>query len=171
MSNTQFRPFFSQQPICLGLHQDYLVESSLSNLLSGTRCFTCFPSLPANHSSSQSSNYHQPPVRIGPPMGPFEGCVPGWRAATGLALVITGVGLAIYSIRRSKGWLLVCGWLLIWAGILIALTSHYPCTNQPASYYRPVFPHDELHRTTSHCDVSRGTTRGYLAVVVRNTIL
>jgi hypothetical protein len=34
-----------------------------------------------------------------------------------------------------KGWLLLFSWLLAWSGILIALTGHYPCTNNPASYH------------------------------------
>jgi len=40
--------------------------------------------------------------------------------------------------------------LLTWAGILIALTGHYPCTNQPASYYCSAFQHDGPQRITGH---------------------
>jgi hypothetical protein len=121
------------------LHYRFLQPDRVAHGLSR---FTRFPRLPADYATSTSRNDNQPPIRVSPPyLGPFDGCVPGWRAATGLFLVIAGGGLAIFAIRRMKGWLLLGSWLLAWVGIFIALTHHYPCTEHPNSKYHPSFQH------------------------------
>jgi hypothetical protein len=56
-------------------------------------------------------------------------------------MLISGLGLGLLSIRRSKGWLLLFSWVWIWTGILIAPTGHYPCTAQPQTEYRQSFTH------------------------------
>ena len=110
------------------------VNKRFSALLCAFSSLSGLPRLPAYKSASQTSDDNQPPVRVSPPyLGPFEGCVPGRRVAFGFSAVISGLGLALFSIRRMKGWLLLLSWLWIWIGILIALTGHYPCPNEPGS--------------------------------------
>jgi len=134
-------------PSPLGVYDSLSVqESSLGSVLGLKR-------LPADYQSGKSSNDDEPPVRISPPyLGPFEGCVPGWRVIAALSFVATGLGLGLFSIRYMKGWLLLFSWLLVWVGILIGLTGHYPCAYQTNGEDRQYFQHNAGNCTTKTLD-------------------
>jgi hypothetical protein len=115
--------------------------------LSGQECSlgssARFQGLPTNYAAGTGRNDDQPPVRVSPPyLGPFEGCVPGWRSAIGLGFVISGLAVAVFSIRRMKGWWLLFSWLWIWAGFIFALTGHYRCEDEQHSEYCQPLQHN-----------------------------
>ena len=133
---------FYQDPRPFSVDKSLSIQPrSIGGNLSPLRRPPCLPRLPANYAPRQASYDDQPPIGVSHPLGPFEGCVRLWRNVVGLTFVLSGVGLALFSIRRMKGWLLLFSWLLIWTGIIIALTGHYPCPNQPSSEYRQMFQH------------------------------
>ena len=75
-------------------------------------------------------------------MRPFDGCVPGWRVATGLGLICLAAALFVLAVRRENGWLtLFCGFLFL-VGSFIWLTGHYCCDCQQQTEYRQAFQHD-----------------------------
>jgi hypothetical protein len=124
------------------LHQRDLGQCRVGADLSSLCSFTGLPSLPADYTPSDRSDNDQPPVGVSRTLGPFEGCVPPLRNVVGLSLVVSGLGLALFSIRRGKGWLLLFSWLWIWTGIFIGLTGHHPCVESPDRYHSESFEHD-----------------------------
>jgi hypothetical protein len=102
-------------------------HQSLNIKQCGSRRLSSLPGLPANYRSRYDSNDENPPVRFRPPLGPFDGCVPGWRVATGLGLILSAGGLFVWAVRRNHGWLaLGCG-AIFFAGSFIWLTGHTDC--------------------------------------------
>jgi hypothetical protein len=152
-----FGPFnlYKEMRPLLVLHQIDLGQRRFGTDLSGLCSSAGFLSLQADYTPSERSDDDNPPVGVSHPLGPFEGCVPPLRNAIGLGFVVTGLGLALFSIRRMKGWLLLFSWLWIWTGILIALTGHHPC-RQEHSKHHPMFSHDEPQPITNY-----GVSRDY----------
>lgn len=101
--------------------------------------------LPADYQASTPGDNDQPPIGNGPPIGPFDGCVPPWRVATGFGLICLAVGLFVYLVRADRLtfrlYLICC--LLFAAGSVIWLTGHYwgNCQQHP-EYHQP-FTHGE----------------------------
>jgi hypothetical protein len=110
-----------KEPGALCTHQSLNIKQG------GSRCLSGLPGLPANHSSRHGSNGENPPVRLRPPLGPFEGCVPGWRVATGLGLILSAGGLFVWAVRSNSSRMAQgCGVIFL-VGSLIWLTGHTDC--------------------------------------------
>jgi hypothetical protein len=109
---------------------------SLRGLLSAPRRFPCFPSLPSYYQAGDPGDDDQPPIRLRPPVGPFEGGVFGWRVFAGLTLVVGGLGLGLPSSRRMNDRLFLPSWLLICPDIPVGLSGHTNCKDRGACEYR-----------------------------------
>ena len=127
------------------------------------RSASSFHRLPAYKRASYAGDNDQPPIGDSPPMGPLDGCVPGWRVATGFGLICLALGLFVFAVQRDNGWLALFCIVPFVIGSLIWLTGHYPCTAQKQSDYHQVFPHDGAN--VSHGSVQIGlrlaTVLGY----------
>jgi IS1 family transposase len=63
-----------------------------------------------------------------PPFGPFEGCVPLWRAITGICGIAAGLAVLIVCLRRGYTVVGLClGIALGETGTVVWLTGHYDC--------------------------------------------
>lgn len=134
---------------------DWIQSLGTQEQLGSFLCFNClhpsigsfsslagFPRLPRHYPAGQASYYQQPPIRLSPPMGPFDGCVPGWRVAIGFGLICLAGALFILAVRRMNGWLaLFCGFLLV-VGSLVWLTGHTACKDYSNNNYRQSFQHN-----------------------------
>jgi len=99
-----------------------------------------FYRLPANHYTRQASYHDQPPIRVGPPTGPLDGCVPGWRVAIGFGLICVAVLIFICGVRTNRYWLCACAYGLFVIGSFVWLTGHTDCRDQQTEY-RQTFQH------------------------------
>jgi hypothetical protein len=133
-----FRPTFgsdSQSGTLLAFYHPSLFEGRL-------RRFSGFPRLPRNYATRKSCDNDQPPVGVSPPIGPLEGCVPGWRVATGFGLICFAFILFIVAVRKDNGWMALFCVVPFIIGSFIWLTGHYWCEEGQRSEYRQVFPHN-----------------------------
>jgi hypothetical protein len=88
---------------------------ALAHLCGGKRHFT---SLIRNSQASEGSYYYQPPI------GPFEGCVPMWRAVVGCLCLCCG----FLAVVKGNGGLSVIGGVgLVLGGTFVWLTGNSNC--------------------------------------------
>jgi IS1 family transposase len=91
--------------------------------------------LPDQDSKCREAKNHQPPF------GPFEGCVPLWRAIVGFCGIVTGLAVLIGCLRRDHVVLGLClGIGLGEAGTIVWLTGHYRC-DEAKRENRNIDPH------------------------------
>lgn len=121
----------------------FFAENKGNRVPARLRRFSGFARLPADYTPGQSCNYNQPPLGCSPPVGPFDGCVPGWRVVTGFGLICAATGLFIYAVRRRKGWLALFCYVLFLTGSLIWLTGHTTCPGCGNCQYHEDFQHGE----------------------------
>jgi len=114
------RPLFQNRDVYRSLRSPCAFERTAGGLM-------CLKRLPANYQSRASGNDDQPPIRVSPPMGPFDGCVPGWRVCVGLGLIVAAFILFCIGMRRLNGWIALCGAPLFLLGTFIWLTGHTNC--------------------------------------------
>ncbi len=99
----------------LSLHMPSLYTHSLSSA-------PHLPRLISNSKASKDSYNDQPPL------GPFEGCTPAWRAVVGCFCLVGGFGIVLFSPDRWGRTLpACCGGLLVLAGTATWLTGEQRC--------------------------------------------